>query len=112
MALKRAAIAAAGGSPGAALQFVDMELGKVRQAMDAILARGDPDFQLRGTLASPHKLVLQLDAKSDQGLGKTPGAIDAALGLLQQAPPVLDEVNAGVKKLLRFLDKVRFLAMV
>ena len=28
-----------------------MELGKVRQAMDAILARGDPDFQLRGTLA-------------------------------------------------------------
>ncbi|HCO45321.1 MAG TPA: DNA polymerase III subunit delta', partial [Erythrobacter sp.] len=32
-------------------QFVDMELGKVRQAMDAILARGDPDFQLRGTLA-------------------------------------------------------------
>lgn len=50
-ATRAAAIAAAGGSPGAALQFVDMELGKVRQAMDAILARGDPDFQLRGTLA-------------------------------------------------------------
>ena len=50
-ATRAASIAAAGGSPGAALQFVDMELGKVRQAMDAILARGDPDFQLRGTLA-------------------------------------------------------------
>ncbi|HCI62020.1 MAG TPA: DNA polymerase III subunit delta', partial [Erythrobacter sp.] len=31
-ATRAAAIAAAGGSPGAALQFVDMELGKVRQA--------------------------------------------------------------------------------
>ena len=39
------------GMPPRAGQFVDRELGKVRQAMDAILARGDPDFQLRGTLA-------------------------------------------------------------
>ena len=50
-ATRAAAIAAAAGSPGAALQFVDMELGKVSQAMQAILQRGDPDFQLRGTLA-------------------------------------------------------------
>lgn len=48
---RAAAIAAAAGSPGAALQFVDMELGKVAQAMRNILDRGDPDFQLRGTLA-------------------------------------------------------------
>ncbi len=50
-ATRAAAIAAAAGSPGAAAQFVDLELGKVAQAMDNILARGDPDFQLRGTLA-------------------------------------------------------------
>jgi DNA polymerase-3 subunit delta' len=47
---RAAAIAAAAGSPGAALQFVDMELGKVAQAMRNIFDRGDPDFQLRGTL--------------------------------------------------------------
>ena len=48
---RAAAIAAAAGSPGAALQSVDMELGKVAQAMRNILDRGDPDFKLRGTLA-------------------------------------------------------------
>jgi DNA polymerase III subunit delta' len=48
---RAAAIAAAAGSPGAALQFVDMELGKVAQAMRDILERGDADFRLRGTLA-------------------------------------------------------------
>lgn len=50
-ATRMAAIAAASGSPGAAVQFVDMELGKVALAMQAILDRGDPDFQLRGALA-------------------------------------------------------------
>lgn len=51
-ATRSAAIAAAAGSPGAALEFVDMELGKVAQEMRAILDRGDPDFRMRGTLAS------------------------------------------------------------
>ena len=50
-ATRAAAIDAAAGSPGAALQFVELELGKVAQAMRHILERGDPDFQLRGTLA-------------------------------------------------------------
>ncbi len=48
---RAAAISAAAGSPGAALEFVDMELGKVAQEMRAILERGDPDFRMRGTLA-------------------------------------------------------------
>ena len=48
---RAAAIAAAAGSPGAALQFVELELGKVARAMTDILDRGDPGFQLRGTLA-------------------------------------------------------------
>ena len=50
-ASRAAAIAAASGSPGAALQFIDLDLGKVAQAMRAILERGDPGFALRGTLA-------------------------------------------------------------
>ena len=50
-ATRSAAIAAAAGSPGAALEFVDMELGKVAQEMRAILDQGDPDFRMRGTLA-------------------------------------------------------------
>ncbi len=50
-ATRAAAIAAAAGSPGAALEFVDMELGNVAQAMRDILDRGDPDFRMRGTLA-------------------------------------------------------------
>jgi len=48
---RAAAIAAAAGSPGAAFQFVELELGKVARAMTDILDRGDPGFQLRGTLA-------------------------------------------------------------
>ena len=49
---RTAAIAAASGSPGAALQFVEMELGKVAQAMQSILETGDDTFQLRGGLAT------------------------------------------------------------
>ncbi|MEZ5682424.1 MAG: AAA family ATPase [Erythrobacter sp.] len=49
---RSAAIAAAAGSPGAALAFLDMELGKVAQLMRGILDNGDPDFSLRGGLAS------------------------------------------------------------
>ena len=50
-ATRAAAIMAAAGSPGAALEFVELELGKVAQAMRQILDRGDPDFHLRGALA-------------------------------------------------------------
>lgn len=50
-ATRDAAIAAAGGSPGAARSFVDMDLGKIAQAMRSILDGGDRDFSLRGKLA-------------------------------------------------------------
>lgn len=49
---RAAAIAAAAGSPGAALSFVDMELGKVANLMRGILDQGDPDFSLRGGMAA------------------------------------------------------------
>ncbi len=51
VATREAAIEAAAGSPGAALQFVDMDLGRVAQAMRAILEGGDPEFHHRGVLA-------------------------------------------------------------
>lgn len=49
--VREAAIAAAGGSPGAALEFVDLDLGAVYGLMREIAEQGDPDFVRRGRLA-------------------------------------------------------------
>ncbi|MFZ5742881.1 MAG: AAA family ATPase [Pseudomonadota bacterium] len=51
-AAREAAVAAAQGSPGVALEFLDQNLGATLKAMQAILARGDDDFALRGVLAA------------------------------------------------------------
>lgn len=50
-AARAAAIAAAEGSPGAALDFVDQDLGKLHQIMRHLIAEGDEHFALRGALA-------------------------------------------------------------
>ncbi|RPF70264.1 DNA polymerase III subunit delta' [Aurantiacibacter spongiae] len=50
--MREAAIAAASGSPGAALEFVELDLGKMHALMQTIAERGDPDFALRGRLAN------------------------------------------------------------
>lgn len=50
-AAREAAVAAAQGAPGVALEFLDQNLGAILKAMQAILARGDDDFALRGLLA-------------------------------------------------------------
>ena len=50
-AVREAAIAAAGGSPGVALEFVELDLGEVHRLMADIAANGDPDFSRRGALA-------------------------------------------------------------
>lgn len=47
-----AAVAAAAGSPGVALQFVEQNLGKIDGLVRQIVAQGDPDFALRGKLAT------------------------------------------------------------
>ncbi|NBC36240.1 AAA family ATPase [Novosphingobium sp. FSY-8] len=49
-ATRAAAIAAAGGSPGVALEFVEEDLGRVHAAMQAIVQHGDPDLTLRADL--------------------------------------------------------------
>lgn len=51
IATRDAAIAAAAGSPGAALLFVRLDLGKAAQLMRRIVEDGDRDFTLRGQLA-------------------------------------------------------------
>lgn len=48
---RAAAVAAAGGSPGAALDFVAQNLGALGAIMKRIAREGDPDFALRGQLA-------------------------------------------------------------
>lgn len=50
-AARIAAIAAAEGSPGAALDFVEQDLGKLYQIMLHLIAEGDEHFALRGALA-------------------------------------------------------------
>lgn len=49
--MRAAAIAAAGGSPGAAIDFVELDLGKIHALMRRIAEQGDHDFKLRGLLA-------------------------------------------------------------
>lgn len=51
VAARSAAIAAAAGSPGAALDFVELDLGPLHTLMGQIAATGDADFKLRGKLA-------------------------------------------------------------
>ena len=65
---RSAAIAAAAGSPGAALDFVTHELGGLHGLMREIAEQGDPDFTRRGGLANAigqrpdrERLVASLD---------------------------------------------------
>ena len=49
---RAAAIAAAEGSPGAALAFVGQDLGRLHTVMQRIMREGDADFSARGALAN------------------------------------------------------------
>ncbi|WP_251566940.1 DNA polymerase III subunit delta' [Erythrobacter sp. 3-20A1M] len=49
-AARRAAAAGAGGSPGAALTFIEQELAPVEELMRCLVREGDRDFALRGRL--------------------------------------------------------------
>ncbi len=51
-AARDAVVEAAGGSPGAALAFIEHDLGGMAGVMLKILAEGDPGFVLRGQLAA------------------------------------------------------------
>lgn len=51
-ALRRAACMAAAGSPGAALRFIDQDLGAIHRELLGIARYGDPDFTRRAALAA------------------------------------------------------------
>ncbi len=59
-ATRAAAIAAAAGSPGAALAFLDRDLGPLHTLMQRIMREGDAGFALRGALAD------QMGARPDR----------------------------------------------
>ncbi len=48
---RRAALAVAGGSPGAALAFAEQDLGRAQAVYEKLIAHGDADLALRGALA-------------------------------------------------------------
>lgn len=50
-ATRAAAVAAAEGSPGAALGFVEQDLGPLHDLMDRLVSDGDDQFALRGALS-------------------------------------------------------------
>lgn len=58
--VREAAVAAAGGSPGAALEFVGLDLGTIYRLMREIAEFGDPDLSRRG------KLVEAMGARPDR----------------------------------------------
>lgn len=90
-ATRRAALALAGGAPGAALALADLGIGKVHPIFEAILESGDPDLSLRGRLAG--------------ALGARP-ARDALVGTVEAARRLLllHLSEAGVAARLRIAD--------
>ncbi|MFM6949964.1 MAG: AAA family ATPase [Novosphingobium sp.] len=73
---REAAIAAAQGAPGVALEFLDQDLGAILQAMQAIIARGDEDFALRGALAA--EIGARPDRERMQAVAELARAVVAA----------------------------------
>lgn len=49
--MREAAVAVAGGSPGVALDFIELDVGAIHRLMKDIVANGDPEFVRRGALA-------------------------------------------------------------
>jgi DNA polymerase-3 subunit delta' len=88
---RAAAMAAAGGSPGAALEFIEQNLGPLHDLMVRIVEEGDGHFHLRGALADA------MGARPDRE--RMAAAIDLARAVLaerlptaarNQFPPIID----------------------
>lgn len=81
-ATREAAVIAASGSPGAALQFVDRGLGEPYRLMTSILDSGDADFSNRGRLSEV------VGARPDRD--RLLATIDLARAVLSSALPRAD----------------------
>lgn len=73
---RAAAVAAAEGSPGAALDFVTQDLGRLHAVMVRILDQGDRGFELRGELAG--LIGARPDRARQQAVGELARAVLAA----------------------------------
>ncbi|AKH41603.1 DNA polymerase-3 subunit delta' [Altererythrobacter atlanticus] len=98
-AMRHAAIAAAGGSPGAALEFVDLDLGKLHRLMIEIAENGDPDFSRRGRLAEA--MGARPDRKRQLAAVELARAVVAARMSRtdRQSIPALTETHAELARL-------------
>jgi DNA polymerase-3 subunit delta' len=90
-ATRAAAVAAAEGSPGAALAFVGQDLGPIHLLMQKIMREGDPGFSLRGALAD------EVGARPDRE--RILAALDLARATLAQ-----DLAGAARERQLRLID--------
>lgn len=91
-ATRSAAVAAAAGSPGAALAFVEQGLGKVDASMRAILLQGDPQFTLRGQLAA--EIGARPARERMQAILELARAIVAAEAILARRDRIPDLIRA------------------
>ena len=98
-ATRQAAVTAAAGSPGAALEFVTQGLGPLDTLMRRIVAEGDPQFTLRGKLAE------EIGARPDRA--RIAATLDLARAnlaqMVQHAPkeqlPAIVEAHADLVRL-------------
>lgn len=96
---RAAATAAAGGSPGAALEFVELDLAAMHGLMQRIAGEGDRDLALRGALAAA------LGARPDRR--RLAATLDLALavvasrtaGVRREAIPVLADCQTELVRL-------------
>lgn len=91
-ATREAAIAASGGSPGVAIEFVAQDLGRLAQIMHQVTESGDTDFSLRGLLAGaigarPNRVRIQatLDLARSTMAQMIDGASTAQLPVIAEA---------------------------
>lgn len=82
---RSAALAVAGGSPGAALAFAQQDLGKAQTIFARILEQGDADFALRGALAGAlgarpdrDRIASAIEAARMTVIGAVPDASEGA----------------------------------
>ncbi len=98
-AVQEAAIAAAAGSPGVAIDFVKLDLGKVHRVMKEIAEHGDPDFTARGRLVEA--MGTRPSREKQLAAIELARAVVAArmVGVTPAAIPALAETHAGLVQL-------------
>lgn len=107
-AMRDAAIAAAGGSPGAAIDFVELDLGKIHAIMRQIAREGDPNFALRGRLAQA--MGARPDRKRQQAALDLARAVvaDRMQDIQRNAIPAMVDAHADLTRLAAQLPTYNF----